>query len=428
MAGFCRNGLAVTRDMAVQRVNDIYVVVTHTSHTMDNTGIQRVTRSLCRALEEDYPAVSFVSWAEDLQCLRPLDVQQASRLGAYGGPVNTEPRTDLAHPPTWIGHLPVPRSIRRRIRESWRRKHAAFRIRRGGWMVIPEWVTGRQMEDLVAYAKRQGLGSVAIFHDAIALDYPELVSQKFRENHYEYLRSMTLCDQVIANSRHSFERFQRFIDEEGKGKPHLSYVELAGEIIGCSREAQANEDLSKGIRALCVGSLDPRKNHQALLDAFEIIWTEHPSLPLELTLVGGIYDENNPICRLVRDRCDRWPGLQWLGRVPDEVLSAEYQKCHLTCFPSVIEGFGLPIMESLWHGRPCVCSKDAVMGELASGGGCVATAVEDPVAMARAIHALVSDPKRLKALAHEALDRPIKTWRQYGREFVDQLRKPGTPE
>lgn len=68
------------------------------------------------------------------------------------------------------------------------------------------------------------------------------------------------------------------------------------------------------------------------------------------------------------------------------------------------------------------------MGELASGGGCVATAVEDPAAMARAIHELVSDPKRLKALAHEALDRPIKTWRQYGREFVDQLRKPGTPE
>jgi len=42
-----------------------------------------------------------------------------------------------------------------------------------------------------------------------------------------------------------------------------------------------------------------------------------------------------------------------------------------TVYPSLMEGFGIPILESLWHGKPCVCGGNGALGEVARGGGCL---------------------------------------------------------
>lgn len=406
--------------MSQKRATDIYVAVTHTSHTLDNTGIQRVTRCLCRALEEDYPASNFVSWNERRGELTTLDVPQAKCISAYGGPVNTEPKTDVRVAPAWIGHLPVPRTIRRKIRESWRRRNAHFKFRRGGFLVIPEWVSGEQMLELIDFAKRRGLKAVAIFHDAIAIDFPDLVNAKFRQNHMDYLKAMTRCDLVLANSNDSWNRFNRFIEEDGEGRPIVDYVDLAGEISGTDRNLEPNQ-LEGKIRALCVGSLDPRKNHRRLIEAFEKVWEAHPEILLELVLVGGQYDPNNNLSAWVESKVDEHPQLIWMGRVSDEVLAQQYTDCHFTCFPSLVEGFGIPLLESLWKGRPCLSSKDGVVGYLAKAGGCLTCDVENKDSIAEGVLRMIQDAEQYKKLSLEAIHRPIRTWSEYGKEFVRKM-------
>ena len=48
-----------------------------------------------------------------------------------------------------------------------------------------------------------------------------------------------------------------------------------------------------------------------------------------------------------------------------------YRECLFTVYPSLMEGFGLPILESLWHGKPCVCGGNSARLEVARGGGCL---------------------------------------------------------
>ena len=406
--------------MPPKRKRDVYVAVTHTSHTLDNTGIQRVTRCLCRALEQDHPASSFVSWNEGLGMLTPLERSQTECLSAYCGPQNTEPKTDVRVAPAWISHLPIPRVYRRKVREAWRRRNARFKFRKGGFLLIPEWVTGPQMLDLVQFAKQRGLFTVAVFHDAIAIDYPDLVNAKFRDNHMAYLKAMTHCDLVLANSRPSWKRFQQFVEEDGEGSPIVDYVELAGEIPGTPRILEPNL-IEGSIRALCVGSLDPRKNHQRLIRAFESVWERYPDIPLELVLVGGQYDPESDLSTWVESKVKEHRRLIWMGRVSDEVLAEQYAACHFTCFPSLVEGFGIPLLESLWLGRPCLCSKDGVVGDLAQRGGCVTCDVTDVDSITENMLRMILDSDYYHRLSLEAINRNIKTWREYGSEFVEKM-------
>jgi hypothetical protein len=86
-----------------------------------------------------------------------------------------------------------------------------------------------------------------------------------------------------------------------------------------------------------------------------------------------------------------------------------------------MEGFGLPIVESIWHGRPCICSRDGVMGELAREGGCLTADVEDVRALAEAIATLAEDRQLRHRLFDQAVARKLKTWDSYGEEFMGVL-------
>ena len=48
-----------------------------------------------------------------------------------------------------------------------------------------------------------------------------------------------------------------------------------------------------------------------------------------------------------------------------------YRECAFAAFPSVEEGYGLPIIESLWFGKPCLCAGFGSMAEIAEAGGCL---------------------------------------------------------
>ena len=87
-------------------------------------------------------------------------------------------------------------------------------------------------------------------------------------------------------------------------------------------------------------------------------------------------------------------------------------------FPSELEGVGLPIIESLWFARPCICANFGAMSQTAIGGGCLTTDVRDPQALADAILSLAGSPHRRTALAIEAAARPLRTWEQYATEVL----------
>jgi hypothetical protein len=126
----------------------------------------------------------------------------------------------------------------------------------------------------------------------------------------------------------------------------------------------------------------------------------------------------------VEEECKRDPRIRWLGIVDDATLHTLYSEATFTVYASFIEGFGLPILESAWHGKPCLCHNDGVMKELAAGGGCLTADVNDLNAFSDAMVRLATDAQEYAELVRQAVARPIQTWPEYSRRVAAVIAGP----
>lgn len=109
------------------------------------------------------------------------------------------------------------------------------------------------------------------------------------------------------------------------------------------------------------GTVEPRKNLPALLAAFARLRKEHPDLDLVLVGPAGWGDVEAPF--------DETAHVKPLGFLPQEELHAAYAGAQVFCYPSLREGFGLPVLEAMAHGVPVVTSAGTAMAEFADGAG-----------------------------------------------------------
>jgi len=144
---------------------------------------------------------------------------------------------------------------------------------------------------------------------------------------------------------------------------------------------------------LYVGTLEPRKNVQMLID----VWREvRKQYPVDLILAG-------------RRRADlpeiaSEPGLQLLGLTPEEELPKLYSGAIASVYPSYYEGFGLPVLEAMQCGAAVIASSDAAISEVA-GDAALLVDVNDERAWLQALCASIEQPSRMQAMREKALAR-----------------------
>ena len=109
---------------------------------------------------------------------------------------------------------------------------------------------------------------------------------------------------------------------------------------------------------LYVGTLEPRKNIRMLVDAWRPVWDRHG---IELVLAGRRRQDFPPLPGA--------PGLRILGETPDEDLPALYSQALAFVYPSLYEGFGLPVLEAMQCGACVITSRDPAIGEAAGEAG-----------------------------------------------------------
>ena len=277
-----------------------------------------------------------------------------------------------------------------------------------------------KVEMLVDYVHKRQWRLAAIFYDSIPVDRPDLVPPALPAMHAEYMRGLARADLILPISESAAEGWRAFAGRSGLPSPPVRACTLACDFVGTPRTRTVSPASEPGqpVRMLCVSTLEPRKNHGALLAAYELATTRRPDLRLELDLVGASYIGSTGIADHVRSAMARLPGLRWHEQVEYSRLQTLYGECDFTIYPSILEGFGLPVIESLWLGRPCLCANFGVMAENAAGGGCMTADVRDPEALAEAILTLADSSDLRHRLAVEAVGRPLKTWGEYSEEVL----------
>jgi glycosyltransferase involved in cell wall biosynthesis len=104
----------------------------------------------------------------------------------------------------------------------------------------------------------------------------------------------------------------------------------------------------------------------------------------------------------------RW--LHYHEAADDASVARLFAQARATVFPTLAEGCGLPLLESLWRGVPCVCSDLPVLRENAAGGGCLPVPAGDAVAWQDAVRRIVTDDALHQTLSRAAAARPLPTW------------------
>jgi glycosyltransferase involved in cell wall biosynthesis len=144
---------------------------------------------------------------------------------------------------------------------------------------------------------------------------------------------------------------------------------------------------------LYAGTLEPRKNLPAIVDAWRELRRSHP---VELVLAGRRRAE------FPEPRAE--PGLEVTGQVTDQELASLYSGAIATLYPSLYEGFGLPVLEAMQCGSPVIASRDPAVSEV-SGSAALLLDPRDTNAWLEAMRAMLTRPEWRAAWTEQGLVR-----------------------
>jgi glycosyltransferase involved in cell wall biosynthesis len=163
---------------------------------------------------------------------------------------------------------------------------------------------------------------------------------------------------------------------------------------------------------LCAGTLEPRKNLLRVLEAHAGL-----SRRVQLALVGPRGWEFEPILEEARRR----ESVRVIGQVPDDELAALYQACTVFCYPSLYEGFGLPLLEAMASGAACVSSSVSSLPEV-GGNAVVYVDPTDVDEIRGAIERLLDSEQERAALGEQAKRRAASfSWDRTAAETLEAL-------
>jgi len=359
----------------------ICIDISHTINYPFNTGIQRVIRQLGANLLSN-PRVNWVVWNENHQVWQLLDKKIVSEKLPFRQNVESSSVekkngriAKVLIAAFWHGLFS---SYRYLISNSGReqalktslltRSIKFFRNRHlnnstGGnylsesiqvpllynqTLLIVEPIQGERIVSRLLYFRNIGNLSVLVY-DLLPISNPEFFASSSIQTFPNYLNLLSKATNIVTISEFTLNQVKKYTSVDINRK--MKSIHLP---IGFS---EFLEDKSKGAtppKFLCVGSIEPRKNHLSILRAAEDCWQK--GFEFQLVLAGGQGWNNGSVIEYCKELKIRNRALRIINDASDSALLDLY--CEAFAYISVpwIEGFGLPLAEAMSTGKPVIAS------------------------------------------------------------------------
>jgi alpha-1,2-rhamnosyltransferase len=219
--------------------------------------------------------------------------------------------------------------------------------------------------------QKDGIGIVSVIYDLIPLTHPQFCDEGLVlvfEQWFDWIArtadgfiaiSKTISDQVRSEVQWRLGRDmaeQRWFD----------YFHLGSELDQANPGAVVRQDVQRVCKArsvyLMVSTIEPRKNHVYLLNAFEHLWAE--GIDVALCFVGKIGWKTEKLIERIRQHPQLNTRLFMFNDLSDRELEYCYSHSRALVFPSYVEGFGLPLVEAMQRGLPAMSSDIPVFREI----------------------------------------------------------------
>jgi hypothetical protein len=375
----------------------VLVDVHHTSQTDFATGIQRVARQVTQRWYRDHRPM-LIGWTRFHDSLRELSPNQADRA-LYGAD----------HPPgpgAWSTALIVP----------WQCTYVLPEL-------LAEPIRAQALHAMLEFSRCR---SAMIGFDCVPLTSAETTAEGMSGGFSMMLAAIAHADRVAtisAGAANEYLGWRDMLAGTGLTGPDIRAVSLPVEAAEPTAEAlvEARELLVSGAlpMVLVVGSHEPRKNHLAVLQAAELLWRDGHEF--SIVFVGGNGWRGEQFTDAVGALTAAGRPVQLITALSDDLLWAAYRLARCMVFPSLNEGFGLPVAEALSIGTPVITSGFGSMAEIAAEGGALLVDPRNDADLAEAMRILVFDQSVHDRLRQEAAMRSTRTWEQYATETWSYL-------
>jgi glycosyltransferase involved in cell wall biosynthesis len=247
---------------------------------------------------------------------------------------------------------------------------------------------------------------VSVVHDLQSFEYPQFFDpREARDRQLDLERIHWLADRIVCVSEHTCARLvARFPAAAPRVTAVANAVHSRLERLPPAAAAAERRRLGLPDRPylLYPANFWPHKNHRLLLLALASVRRQRPDRPIDLVLTGAIDRNAEDLQAAVRQMA--LPGVHFTGFLSERELSALYEGCEAVVFPSLHEGFGIPIVEAMSFGRPVVCSDTSAMPSVA-GGAALLFDPRRPEAIAEAIVRVLTDAPLAADLSTRGLAR-----------------------
>jgi len=217
--------------------------------------------------------------------------------------------------------------------------------------------------------KNKGAQVTAISYDLIPITHPQFcddfLAQVFKQWFFD---SWAYVDNYIAISHTIQNNLMDFLLANGKNlnSKKFDYFLLGADIKTDSKSNQQTrpefDAMFQTSVYLIVSTVEPRKNHDFLLDVFDLLWQR--GLDVNLCIVGRVGWKVEKTMERILAHSKYKKNLWMWHDISDSELNYIYAHSKMLLFPSIVEGFGLPIVESLAHGLPVLASDTPVHKEV----------------------------------------------------------------
>ncbi len=382
-----------------QGAKRLLIDCTHTLTYGLKTGVQRVVRSIIREAKrlEIQLGVEVVPIIVDGNSFRKVDTD------TWTDPALNEPLDFLKHVPMWYklcakqlcrlvpnarlrrwllpdpGHRGVFRWIKRQRKKGISKLEQSLSVSTIGEndvLLLPDayWAYP-QVWNFAAEACNNGAKIAVVIYDLIPITHPQFVRAGSDKVFLEYLRNvLDNADLLIAISKTVRDELRRELPRLFPNRSMLPRVEsfrLGAEFDKSTSQVRVEaKQLFGRIENppyLMVSTFDPRKNHSTLLEAFEILWKTNPKA--KLCLVGGSGWMSEDLLKRIKAHSRFGQELFVYHDFDDSSLHYCYSNAKAVVCPSFVEGFNLPIVEALWHGKKLIVSDIPIHREV-GGNNC----------------------------------------------------------
>lgn len=259
----------------------------------------------------------------------------------------------------------------------------------------------------------------AIVYDLIPITHPEYCTIGYDFVHY--LRIFRYIDQAICISKYTESELtnaMKLIDRRVSKDLRICTSYLGGEFNIVQSESDCSVDKTEKM-ILMVARFEPRKNIRKIAKAINQIQLDYDK-DLRFVIVGNPGWLQEEIISDLNSYINNGAKIEYHFKLPDEVLVELYQKAYFTVFCSIVEGLGLPIIESILFGKPCVTANSGSQAEVADRlGGCYKVDRFNIDSIKSGIRYLLENKDAYEKLKDEASRAKWETWPEYSKEVYD---------